>query len=587
MTKVSIIFFLGLIIRLFLIPAPGFEADIAFWKSWSLAAEEKGINWLTQNTNYNYPSGFALILWLVGKIYRLFADPQNYNQYWNAHNFLYLFLIKLIPIFSDIFLALGIFLFFSQPEKINLPPKIKKLAPFLAGAYFFHPLVLYDGVWWGQVDSLGAVFLVWSLIFLFWQKPVLGAITLTAGFLLKMQLMIFLPLFFIILWIYWSWKTMIKGIIASFLTFLFLSFPFLLANNLGRTFTLITQNADWFPLLSLRADNFWWLYSWGKGMTTSDKILTLGIIQAKTLGLILFSAGYLLALFALLPKPTPQKILISFSLAGFSFFLFPTQSHERYLFPTLVLLLFLVPFYWEDKKKNIFITLLTTLSLASLINLNSAMKNNYPHNSWPFLDFTAKGEGDILVSFVNLGAFFWLLNFWRKEISRIGLISACFLILLGIIWGNLKFFLGKPISLSSLKPIDYSQDFGSPQFNLAVQSTFGPKSWSFLSVNWFFYRKGIGTHANSKISWDLGGRFSKFFTGYGVDSLANQSASVIFEIWGDDQLLFRSSKITRADLPQATEVSVKGVKTLTLVVNDAGDGIYSDHADWLEPRLYK
>lgn len=582
-----IIFLIGLAVRLLLVPAPGFEADIAFWKSWSLAAEEKGINWLVQNTNYNYPSGFSLVLWLIGKIYRLFADPQNYNQYWNAHNFLYLFLIKLIPILADLFLAGGIFWFLSHPGKVNLPPQTKKLAPFLAAVYLFHPLVLYDGAWWGQVDSLGAVFLVFSLIFLFWQKPVIAAIILTTGFLLKMQLMIFLPLLFLVLWISWSFKTMIKGIIASFLAFLILSFPFLFANNLGRTFTLISQNADWFPLLSLRADNFWWLYSWGKGMTTSDKILTLGIIQAKTLGLILFSAGYLLALFALLPKPTPKKILVSFSLAGFSFFLFPTQSHERYLFPALVTLLMLLPFYWTTKQKNLFLIILSLLSLGSLINLNSAMENNYPSNSWSFLDFTARGGVDLLVSFLNLFAFVFLLWFWKKEISKLGIVSACVFLLLGITLPNWRYFLGKPIYLSSLKPIDYSQDFGSPQYNLAVQSTLGPKNWSFLSVNWFFYRHGIGTHANSKISWDLNRKFKKFFTGYGVDSLANQSASVSFEIWGDDKLLFNSGKITRSDLPQTIEVPVEGVKTLTLVVNDAGDGIQSDHADWLEARLYK
>jgi len=64
-----------------------------------------------------------------------------------------------------------------------------------------------------------------------------------------------------------------------------------------------------------------------------------------------------------------------------------------------------------------------------------------------------------------------------------------------------------------------------------------------------------------------------------VDTAAGQRASVVFEIYGDDKLLFRSPKMNKGDLPRQADVSLEGVKTLLLTVNDAGDGITEDHAN--------
>ena len=43
----------------------------------------------------------------------------------------------------------------------------------------------------------------------------------------------------------------------------------------------------------------------------------------------------------------------------------------------------------------------------------------------------------------------------------------------------------------------------------------------------------------------------------------------------------------RFDFPKHIEIDILGVKYLGLVTTDAGDGINSDHADWLNPVLYR
>jgi hypothetical protein len=60
----------------------------------------------------------------------------------------------------------------------------------------------------------------------------------------------------------------------------------------------------------------------------------------------------------------------------------------------------------------------------------------------------------------------------------------------------------------------------------------------------------------------------------------------VFEVYGDGKLLFQSDAIRRYDLPRHAEVDVDGVKHLGLVATDAGDGITSDHTDWLNPKLW-
>lgn len=583
-----IILFLGLVLRLLLVPQPGFEADVAYWKSWSLAASDKGIVWLAQNTNYNYPAGFAHILWLMGRAYRLFANPGNFQQYWQTSNYLFLLICKLPAIICDLAVVWGIYYLLTHPHLLDLPKSSSRLALPLSAVFLFHPVVLYDGAWWGQVDSLGVVFALFSLIFVFKKKPILASILLTTGFMLKLQVIVFLPLFFLYLGRNFSWQTMVKGLGAAFITYLAWSFPFLLEKSLERTFYLIWQNADWFPLLSLRAYNLWWLVSKGAGMEISDKILTLGITSAKTLGLILFSSFYFLATGLVFSKPNPKNLLFAFVLAGLAFFLFPTQSHERYIFPSFVLFFLVLVIFWEQPgRRRLVLTLFTLLSVSIFLNLNTSMLVNYPQNGLGFLAPFSQPAWEIAFSLFNLTFFFVFLFLVLKQLPFVWKIGALGLLAGGVLLTNLDYLIKNQISLTRLSSIAATQDYGSLQVNRNLSSMFGPKSWSFLSVNYFFYRQGLGTHANSEIVFDLGQRFRRLATDFGVDTAGEDTASVIFEIYGDGKQLFRSPKMTKADLPGHAEISLEGIKTLVLMVNDAGDGINGDHANWLEPTLYK
>ncbi|GHF34983.1 putative delta-60 repeat protein [Deinococcus metalli] len=101
------------------------------------------------------------------------------------------------------------------------------------------------------------------------------------------------------------------------------------------------------------------------------------------------------------------------------------------------------------------------------------------------------------------------------------------------------------------------------------------------------YAKGLGVHANSAITYDLGGQCTAFESVVGVDDEVEARGSVVFQVFGDGRKLYESSVLqggVRNYYPVA-RANVTGVRELKLVVTDFGDGKNFDHADWADAKL--
>ena len=68
------------------------------------------------------------------------------------------------------------------------------------------------------------------------------------------------------------------------------------------------------------------------------------------------------------------------------------------------------------------------------------------------------------------------------------------------------------------------------------------------------------------------------------DEVSDTAGSAIFQVWSRETKLYDSGVVTGADPAEAVRVDLTGRTELRLVVNDAGDGPASDHADWAEAR---
>lgn len=575
---------LGLVVRVLLIPVSGFKADMAFWKGWGLAVADKGIIWLVNNTNYNYPPGFAYILDLIGKIYKLFADPYNVAQYWMDNNLLYLFLFKIIIILADIGI---VFLIIKISQKLK-----SKWGWLLAVLFFLNPAVLFDGVVWGQVDQFGLFLFLGAIYFFVDEKPNLASIIFTIAWLMKWQNILFIPIFYLFIYKKYSFNDLIKSVAVSFITFSIITFPFWFHREMAGLFNLFTVNSNWFPWYSLNAFNGWWIASGLNGMGISDKTLVLGIINAKQLGLLMFCLFYFIAslnIFLAKKEDALKQFILSSSLVILSFFHLLTQSHERYLFHLLGFVIMFYLFKIEKKLSNV-LKLFLVVTFGIFFNMYIGMAYNYPDQVyWPFsIDLTQSFT--LFISYFQIVTFIYIfIKYFSSFIKKnyLWLIIALTIFFGVLLFSNYNYIFHKPISLTKITPIDTRQDYLRPMTNMTVESAMGVKYWNRLSNNYFFYNKGVGAHANSEISYGLGKKFSKLTTDFGIDTEAGDQNKAIFIIQGDGRELYKSKPKGKYDYPESVTVSIKGVNKLTLVIKSEGTSISGLHADWLNPMLLR
>ncbi|MEF2278526.1 NPCBM/NEW2 domain-containing protein [Deinococcus sp. YIM 134068] len=99
------------------------------------------------------------------------------------------------------------------------------------------------------------------------------------------------------------------------------------------------------------------------------------------------------------------------------------------------------------------------------------------------------------------------------------------------------------------------------------------------------YARGLGTHANSSLTFDLNGQCRTFTADVGVDDEVGPRGSVVFQVYGDDEKLYDSGVMTGASATRSVQVDVSDRAELRLVATNGGDGLSHDHADWALPLL--
>jgi alpha-galactosidase len=99
------------------------------------------------------------------------------------------------------------------------------------------------------------------------------------------------------------------------------------------------------------------------------------------------------------------------------------------------------------------------------------------------------------------------------------------------------------------------------------------------------YEHGLGTHSFSELHIALNDSATAFDAIVGVDDEVKKRGSVKFQAFVDGRQVFDSGIMRGGDDPKPVRIDLKGAKRLLLIVNDGGDGIENDHADWANARL--
>jgi alpha-galactosidase len=137
----------------------------------------------------------------------------------------------------------------------------------------------------------------------------------------------------------------------------------------------------------------------------------------------------------------------------------------------------------------------------------------------------------------------------------------------------------KTIRLDDLNLSIATQGWGNPHKNESVDGH--P-----LTIGEQKFAHGFGTHAESVLNIRLNGGAQNFSASVGVDAeVTNPAASVEFFVIGNGKILWQSGVMRAGEPAKSCDVKLAGVKTLTLKVGDAGDGISFDHADWADAKI--
>ncbi|MHB8972746.1 MAG: NPCBM/NEW2 domain-containing protein [Pirellulaceae bacterium] len=134
------------------------------------------------------------------------------------------------------------------------------------------------------------------------------------------------------------------------------------------------------------------------------------------------------------------------------------------------------------------------------------------------------------------------------------------------------------VFLDTVPPLKIVQGFGTLQKNRSV--------WEKpLIIGGKHFRRGVGTHANSEIVYRLDGKYSRFQAWAGPDMAT--FGTMGFAVVVDGQERWKSGRMARGDAAQRVDVDIAGAKELRLLVDDAGDNIMGDHADWADAKLLR
>ena len=106
-----------------------------------------------------------------------------------------------------------------------------------------------------------------------------------------------------------------------------------------------------------------------------------------------------------------------------------------------------------------------------------------------------------------------------------------------------------------------------------------------ITIHGSQYAKGLGVHAASDVTYNLGGQCSTFQADIGLDDEIAPLGSIVFQVLKDGTKVFDSGLITNASGKRTISVDITGATNLDLVVTTGGDNNYNDHADWAGARV--
>ena len=327
---------LGALVRMPLLEQPGFAGDIITFKHWGLFAVEHGLFRVYELSSINYPPLSALLYWCVAQLARL-SNPsfelQGAGLAAALDSVIYTVLVKGPACIADLLIGVLVYRWARQ----TAGPLWGVVA---AAAILLHPALIYVSAWWGQIDSLFSLGQIAAFMAAARGQARRSAVFYALAGLVKVQALILLPVFALLQWQRVGLRRMLHsgGMLVSVLVLAAL--PFLLV---GQGANLLRSSGQAGGLQQLgsfgsaarptnNAYNIWWLGLDQEERRQSDLRPLWGSLPRRTVGLAAFAVAYALVLVRMWRR-SPRQWAVAAVAVYASFFMLPTQIHERHLLP--------------------------------------------------------------------------------------------------------------------------------------------------------------------------------------------------------------------------------------------------------------
>lgn len=383
----------------YLLPGSGFANDIGAFQFWAANLAGQGLNgFYERDFLHDYTPGYLYVLWAVGMVGALVGGVGD--------------LIKIPPMVADVVLA---YLVWSMALELGAGRWAARLGALIVAV---NPITWLDSAIWGQVDSVGLIFLLLGLRELWRDRPERAAVLTVVGAIVKPQLGILVPIVAAVtirraLWpdggygdeeppirrrTTTDWEARTRGLIrivttglAGFATAIAISLPFGL--SLPGLVEQIFKTAGGYPYLSVNAWNPWALVTFnGSGIAQNrawvcDMVVTdgssfsrcpdafaFGAIPAVVVGTVLTFIVFIAVSLLVARRPDRRTMLVGLAVLALAFFVVPTRVHERYLFPLVAIgaILAAVSARWTIAY--------VASSLATIANMYFVLTTLYPNN---------------------------------------------------------------------------------------------------------------------------------------------------------------------------------------------------------------
>ncbi len=307
--------------------------DPLLWQVWSRAIHEHGFINVFRTADSNYV-GYHYVLWPISGIYARISPEYTLNTPSLR------VLLKIPAFVCDLALVPLVFFVARDLAGAIAPPRRVAAAALASAAFALAPATVYDSMWWGQIDSVATLFMLGSIVLLARGNAGWAWSAWAIGFLVKPQPIVILPV--IAAYTFWKFgpRALARGAAAAGATGLVALGPFLLHGD-GRLLADIYRSLfeQWPLSLSLGAWNGWSILDVRGSPHPDDAAVRLGglAVSYARLSLGLSACATLVTLEYLRRHLDTAGLLASSSAMVFTFFMLPTSTHERYLYPMFAL----------------------------------------------------------------------------------------------------------------------------------------------------------------------------------------------------------------------------------------------------------